>query len=95
MGGIFPAMVYAHSTEWNHAGKVIGRLYFANTAGAILGSFLSGFVLLPAIGIQNVVLIAIFVYLLLGIFTAWLGFEGQSSRIQQDSPASIRREGVV
>ena len=71
MGGIFPAMARAFDAERPSAGKAVGRLYAANTVGAILGSFMAGFVLVPLIGIQNVVMAMIAVYLLLSAAMAW------------------------
>lgn len=71
LGAIFPAMVRAFDAERGRAGHAIGRLYAANTVGAILGAFLAGFVLIPLIGMQKVVMVAIAVYLLLSAATAW------------------------
>ena len=51
MGGTLPVMVRAlDSAEIGAAG---GRLYAANTAGAIAGALLAPFVLIPAFGVQG------------------------------------------
>ncbi len=62
MGGTFPLVtrIYAERSE---VGKSLGSLYAANTLGAIFGSFLTGFVLVPWIGRQNSILAATFVNL--------------------------------
>ncbi|MCI2432161.1 fused MFS/spermidine synthase [Candidatus Acetothermia bacterium] len=70
MGGIFPAVVQIFSAERGAAGRTIGRIYAANTVGAILGSFSAGFLLIPTIGIQNTVILTIFIYLGLSLVTA-------------------------
>lgn len=76
MGGIFPAVVEVFSAERGAAGRTIGRIYAANTVGAILGSFSAGFLLIPTIGIQNTVILTIFIYLGLGLVTALLAWSG-------------------
>ena len=45
LGVVFPSLLAAHDTT---AGS--GRLYAANTAGAVCGALLTGFLLLPSIG---------------------------------------------
>lgn len=56
MGGTLPVLVRA-STHHSVAGTG-GRLYAANTAGAIAGVLLAPFVLLPALGVQGSALAA-------------------------------------
>ncbi|MCK6504878.1 fused MFS/spermidine synthase [Myxococcota bacterium] len=54
MGATLPLLArFATALEGaTHAGARIGRLYGANTLGAVLGTALAGFVLLPGIGLQ-------------------------------------------
>ncbi|MBI3457346.1 MAG: fused MFS/spermidine synthase [Candidatus Rokubacteria bacterium] len=40
-------------------GRTVGSLYALNTLGAIVGSFVGGFVLLPAVGIRGALLLAV------------------------------------
>ncbi len=67
MGALFPlfARVFIRSVEG--AGRGVGRLYFANTAGAILGSIGAGFVLVPVIGVGRSILLLGAVSLALGV----------------------------
>jgi spermidine synthase len=62
MGATFPLVTRLYVGR-EDTGKRLGRLYAANTLGAILGSFLTGFLLLPWIGRQNSILAATFVNL--------------------------------
>ncbi|HET6333684.1 MAG TPA: fused MFS/spermidine synthase, partial [Polyangiales bacterium] len=52
MGAVFPATLRV----WTHGGKSIGQdvgiVYTGNTLGSILGAWLPGFVLMPALGMQ-------------------------------------------
>jgi spermidine synthase len=58
-------------------GAPVGRAYAANTAGAIAGALLSGFVLLPAIGSFRLIVCAAIANALLGL-AAWLSEERRS-----------------
>ena len=51
-GGTFPIVVRLASAEGRGTGTSIGRVYTWNTAGAILGAFATGFVLLPTVGTE-------------------------------------------
>ena len=52
MGALFPVVVAAAVRDPKRVGADVGRLYTFNTAGAILGSLATGFVLIPRLGIQ-------------------------------------------
>jgi spermidine synthase len=53
MGGIFPVTVRAVARALDSVGRDVGSAYALNTLGAITGSFLSGFVILPVLGLQQ------------------------------------------
>lgn len=53
MGLAFPVASAASSTRQGPVGASVGRLLSANTLGAILGSIISGFVLIYAFGIER------------------------------------------
>lgn len=61
MGAIFPLVGRIYTRGVKSIGKNIGDIYFFNTAGSILGSFLAGFALIPIIGAQNGVILVSFV----------------------------------
>src|SRR5262249_43953127 len=67
LGATFPcaAAVWARRSE--RAGEDVGWLYGANTAGAIVGTVVTGFVLLPAIGVTASVKVGIVINLLLAV----------------------------
>ena len=72
MGGQFPVVIRLVVTKMDMLGHSIGKVYAFNTAGTIIGSFLAGFVLIPWIGVQNTILVAVVLNLLVG--TALLVF---------------------
>jgi spermidine synthase len=66
-GATFPIAVQLYRAANRSAGSRIGRVYAWNTLGAITGSFGAGFLLLPAIGAENVLRIAVGVSLALAL----------------------------
>ncbi len=56
MGATFPVVAKFYTKE--KIGKGIGEVYSANNLGAILGSFLAGFVLIPILGIKSTIIFA-------------------------------------
>lgn len=56
MGAAFPVAARIYVGMVDNIGEGLGRLYSANTVGAIFGSFLTGFVFIPALGLQNTIL---------------------------------------
>ena len=74
MGCSFPLAnaVVQHAETW--VGRRAGGLYLANTAGAVLGSLVAGYVLLPALGMQSAAaVLAIVAAFAIGCFMAGLG----------------------
>jgi len=57
MGAIFPLVGRIYTKELKTVGRKIGNLYFSNTSGAIFGSFVGGFILIPVYGVQTGVVI--------------------------------------
>lgn len=58
LGMIFPIAVKCVSFDLEKLGRSVGTVYSANTAGAIIGSILSGFVLIPRLGVEPSLVIA-------------------------------------
>ncbi|HEY0711406.1 MAG TPA: fused MFS/spermidine synthase, partial [Polyangia bacterium] len=53
MGGVFPFTVRIITGRLEHLARDLGNAYALNTIGAIVGSFASGFVVLPLLGLQR------------------------------------------
>ena len=73
MGAQFPIVIKILATKLETVGQNVGRAYAFNTVGAIIGSFLGGFVLIPTLGIQATILSMVFLNVLLGITLLALG----------------------
>ncbi len=65
MGGTLPPLLAATRPETDSVGYHSGRLYAANTAGAIVGTLLTIFAVVPAFGIRGASMFAALINLLL------------------------------
>ncbi|MCK4775201.1 MAG: fused MFS/spermidine synthase, partial [Candidatus Krumholzibacteria bacterium] len=66
MGAAFPLALRLYTTTMRGMGRKIGVVYASNTIGAILGSFLAGFVLIPFLGMRNTLVAAAGISVLTG-----------------------------
>jgi spermidine synthase len=67
MGAIFPITVRVVTSDLATVGRDVGFAYALNTVGAIIGSFFSGFVILPSLGLQRGIYLAAVVDLALAV----------------------------
>ena len=70
MGAVFPLVVRICTRKLESVGRSVGTVYASNTVGAIAGSFVGGFVLIPWLGIQGAISVAVTMSLLLGAVLA-------------------------
>ena len=67
MGATFPCAIQIASTAMNRVGHDVGRIYSINTGGAIVGTVIAGFVLIPACGLQATLKLAVSLNLCLAL----------------------------
>lgn len=58
MGATLPVMSRALARDFRNLGRVVGGLYALNTLGAVIGVFVSGFVLLELLGVWRTTVVA-------------------------------------
>jgi spermidine synthase len=58
MGGVFPLTMRIAAGGLASVGRDVGHAYALNTAGAIVGSFVSGFIVLPKLGLERGIYVA-------------------------------------
>ena len=90
MGGTLPVIAKFYVRGKSVLGRGIGVLYFINTLGAVLGSFLAGFALIPFIGVLAATILAATVDLVIGIgfFVLQRHLTGQEEYpVVQDGPS--------
>ncbi|MBD3182054.1 MFS transporter, partial [Candidatus Poribacteria bacterium] len=73
LGSLFPMVTHICTRDYRELGRRVGSIYSVNTLGNIGGSFITGFVLIPYIGIQNSVLLGATLNILVacGIFLVY------------------------
>ncbi len=83
LGMLFPIVASLYTAEAIGAvGAQIGRIYAFNTAGAILGSLIVGFVAIPVIGLQATAATLSALNLIIGVVASWLPLvHGMQSRL--------------
>ena len=67
LGATFPAVVKSCVRELDEVGESVGTIYSANTLGAIGGALLAGFVLVPALGVEKMLVFAAALNMLIGV----------------------------
>jgi len=67
MGAQFPIVVKLAARGLPTLGRIVGTVYASNTVGTIVGSFLGGFLLIPWLGIQNTIIFAVMLNMIIGI----------------------------
>jgi spermidine synthase len=72
MGAVFPLTVRVVSARFDSVARDVGSAYALNTVGAIVGSFLSGFVVLPVLGLQRGVYASVCFGLVLAAALFWV-----------------------
>ena len=73
MGAQFPLVIKLMARKLESLGRHVGRTYACNTIGAIVGSFVAGFILIPELGLQTTLISAVFLNVLLGTAIIMLG----------------------
>jgi len=67
LGAVFPLVVKIYNASASRVGRLVGNAYSINTLGAIAGSFASGFILIPILGLKNTLVLASSLNILLGL----------------------------
>ncbi len=90
MGGTLPVLLRAVAPEAGQIGGAGGRLYAANTAGAIAGALLTVFTLIPLLGVRGAALAAAAINLAAAIGALDLDRTVRSLETASRSPEPIR-----
>jgi spermidine synthase len=94
MGATLPLLAGFAARRLPTAGSRAGRLYAANTAGAVFGAAAAGLVLLPALGVARTNGLAVLLDLLVGAAAIGLGRRAVTPAIPVHAgPAPPRRPG--
>ena len=72
MGIVFPLIACIAKTREESGSRVIGNIYFVNTLGAIVGSIVAGFILVPFIGCKGSIMLLSSGYLITSLIVLLL-----------------------
>ena len=72
MGATLPVLSAALLRAEGHDSNSVTRLYACNLVGAIVGTLIAGFVLLPAVGVRTTIIIAACINILVGVIAFFL-----------------------
>jgi spermidine synthase len=92
IGATFPVAARMWTGERDRLGSDLGHLYAANTAGNIAGAALTGFVILPALGLQKGIVLLVG---LSAVCAAWGLFGRPARRGRATAPAWIGAAACV
>jgi spermidine synthase len=95
MGATLPILAEGVVKRSEQIASDVGRLYAANTFGAVAGAFGAGFVLIPALGITTTVYLAAAIDLFVAVAVVALGSIGGEAlllRLKRDRPDDVLHE---
>lgn len=92
LGSTFPLASRICTSRLEKLGKTVGAVYAVNCVGAIVGSFLAGFVIIPTIGVKHGMMVVAAVNVLVGLVL--LGF-APSVRVRTKRSAMITTAVLV
>ncbi len=92
MGATFPALV-RHFARDEALSEAFGRLYSANTIGAVLGTLVAGLVLIELLGLSGALLVGATCSAIAGLIALWLARDdrpvGSPERRTTAAPAAV------
>jgi spermidine synthase len=80
LGTTFPMVARIYTQSLYRIGSSVGTAYASNTLGAIVGAFLGGFVLIPTIGVQNSIGLAVTITAAFGVLLVALDTRVRTGR---------------
>jgi spermidine synthase len=89
MGATLPVLSAALLNSSGHSRGAVTKLYACNLAGAILGTLVAGFVLLPVLGVRTTIFVAAVINTLISA-AAVIGIAKNKTRSQLRKSKSIR-----
>ena len=94
-GATFPLVARIEVFQGRRIGGQVGLMYAFNTVGAIAGSLLAGFVLLPALGLQRSLTAVALTALALGLVLLLAGEKGQKPLFSYAAAALLALVGIT
>jgi spermidine synthase len=84
MGGTFPILVYGVTRNRVELAGRVSQLYWVNTLGAVTGTLIAGFALLPALGLRMTVGLAVALNMVAGFVASRIEIEPKIAKRARD-----------
>src|SRR5258708_7182114 len=88
MGGTLPVLVRGLARDSAELGTRLARLYWVNTAGAVVGTLAAGFLFLPTLGLRQTLGIAVALNLLAGVLALRLS-RHEPAAMAESTPSAV------
>lgn len=95
MGGTLPVLMRFLNRDIHKTGKEIAKLYYINCLGAVLGSGLAGYVLIPKFGLDRTILMAASINILVGSIPVILSLFAKTKLIFSNNLNSSKFEKYI
>lgn len=95
MGGTLPVLARFYTNSLSAIGRGTGNLYALNTFGAVVGTLLSGFVLLPLLGVHGTLYAAVSVNLAVATLAVKLSRQAPPPAVIADEIAGAHKSMVL
>jgi len=95
MGGTLPVLARFLTRQEKESGEVIGNLYGLNTTGAFLGAFLTGFFLIPYLGVQETIWVVAAFNLAIGLVVLLIAQKGVTIKPVEQLSLKPKRDLAV
>lgn len=79
MGATFPVAIKIYARNIGAVGEQTGTVYAVNTVGAIVGSFIAGFVFIPVLGSKNSLIFLVFMSIVAGFLLLHMSMKQEHS----------------
>lgn len=90
MGATLPLLAQGTAGEFSKIGRVVARLYAINTLGAVAGTLITGFILIPDVGLLQTNHFAVALNILIGLAAIALSFP-LTQKMKDETPAPRER----
>jgi spermidine synthase len=95
MGATLPILVHSLVRSSSDLGAGVSQLYWVNTLGAVAGTLIAGFVLLPAWGLRVTICCAAAVNALAGMIALWASSENRTAPAVKVLPRKVIRDRSI
>ena len=94
MGATLPLLARYAVTDERQIGPRVGLLYAVNTLGAVAGTLVAAFMLLPSMGLARTIWVGVAANLLVFLVAAWMARQSTGATTQRPSLVKIKPSDV-